>query len=462
MAVPISQIAKVASYVLRQKLRRRERYPLVLMLEPLFRCNLSCAGCGKIQYPANILRTQLSVDDCLRAVDECPAPIVAIPGGEPLLHPEIDRIVAGIVARKRFVYLCTNALLLADHLDRFRPSKYLSFSVHMDGLEKEHDHAVCREGTYRQAYDAIQQALARGFRVTTNTTFFEGTDPERARAFFDAMMELGVEGMMISPGYSYEKAPDQEHFLGRQRTRQLFRKMLHRGKRSWRFNQSPLFLEFLAGSRDYECRPWGNPTYSVFGWQRPCYLLQEGYADSFQALLDETPWQRYGHASGNPKCQNCMVHSGFEASAVDEVFSSPRGVLAVLRAMLLGPRVGEPGSDPAPAPPERAEAAPGRGYEAAADPAALRAAFAYRGDVTLHLADGSEIEGYVANVDDQTLRLWHRGSTHTRDIPVADVRRLHFSGRDTAAGKSYAAWLAKQQRDDAGSAAGVAANPAAS
>ena len=459
MAVPLSQMAKVAGYVVRQKLRRNERYPLVLMLEPLFRCNLSCAGCGKIQYPANILRTQLSVDDCLRAVDECPAPIVAIPGGEPLLHPDIDRIVAGIVARRRYVYLCTNALLLADHLDRFTPSKYLSFSVHMDGLEAEHDHAVCREGTYRRAYSAIEQALARGFRVTTNTTFFEGTDPERARAFFDAMMELGVEGMMISPGYSYEKAPDQEHFLPRQRTRQLFRNILYRGKRRWRFNQSPLFLEFLAGSRDYECRPWGNPTYSVFGWQRPCYLLQEGYADSFQGLLEETSWQDYGHASGNPKCQNCMVHSGFEASAVDEVFSSFRGVAAVLRAMLRGPRVAAPGPDPEPAPPPRGEVAPGQGYEAVADPEALRAAFAYRGDVTLLLADGSEIEGYVANVDDRTVRVWHRGSTKTRDISVAEVRRLHFTGRDPAAGKSYAAWLAKQRGGAEASAAVAAESP---
>jgi hopanoid biosynthesis associated radical SAM protein HpnH len=326
----------VASYVVRQKLARRKRYPLVLMLEPLFRCNLACAGCGKIQYPAHILKRQLTPEECFRAVDECGAPIVSIPGGEPLLHPQIDQIVAGLVARKKYVYLCTNALILKEKLDLFKPSKFLTFSVHMDGQRDHHDFAVCREGGYDIAVEGIREALKRGFRVTTNTTLFDGADAKSVRGFFDEMMELGVEGMMLSPGYSYEKAPDQQHFLGREKTRKLFRKILSNRSGGWRFNQSPLFLEYLMGKRQYSCTPWGMPTYNIFGWQKPCYLLQDGYADSFAELMEATKWERYGTESGNPKCANCMVHSGYEASAVDETFSSIRGLLATARATIFG------------------------------------------------------------------------------------------------------------------------------
>ncbi|HLU49015.1 MAG TPA: adenosyl-hopene transferase HpnH, partial [Planctomycetota bacterium] len=314
------------------------RYPLVLMLEPLFRCNLACAGCGKIQYPAHILKQELTPEQCFRAVEECGAPIVSIPGGEPLLHSRIEEIVAGLIERRKYVYLCTNALLLLEKLDLFRPSKYLTFSVHMDGLDEEHDFAVCREGVYDVAEKAIREAIGRGFRVTTNTTLFEGADPERVRAFFDRMSEIGVEGMMVSPGYSYDKAPDQESFLRRDRTRHLFARILDRPRRKWRFNQSPLFLEFLAGARDYECTPWGMPTYNMFGWQRPCYLLQDGYAQTFKELLETTDWERYGHGR-NDRCRDCMVHSGYEASAVHHTFSSPGGFLATVRATLFGPRV---------------------------------------------------------------------------------------------------------------------------
>jgi hopanoid biosynthesis associated radical SAM protein HpnH len=328
----------VATYVLRQKLAGRKRYPLVLMLEPLFRCNLACAGCGKIQYPAQILRKDLTVEQCLRAVEECGTPIVSIPGGEPLMYPEIGRLVGELVRRKKYVYLCTNALLLKEKLEAglFTPSKYLSFSVHMDGLREEHDEAVCREGVYDRAVEGIREALRRGFRVTTNTTLFDGAEPQRVRDFFDAMMDLGVEGMMVSPGYSYSKAPDQDHFLQRARTRELFSRVLDRPKRGWRFNQSPLFLQFLMGKRDYECTPWGNPTYNVFGWQRPCYLLQEGYAGSFQELLGTTRWERYGRASGNPRCQDCMVHCGFEPTAVHETFSGWKGFRDTVVATVTG------------------------------------------------------------------------------------------------------------------------------
>jgi hopanoid biosynthesis associated radical SAM protein HpnH len=336
MSVPISQMWTVASYVAGKRLRGVKRFPLVLMLEPLFRCNLSCAGCGKIQFPSEILKKNLSVEQCLQAVDECGAPIVSIPGGEPLLHPQIGEIVAGIVARRKYVYLCTNALLLEKHLHKFQPSKYLSFSVHMDGLREEHDHAVCREGTYDIAVQAIETAIAKGFRVTTNSTLFDNADPERFRMFFDRMMELGVEGMMVSPGYSYEKAPDQEHFLRREKTVALFRRLLSKPKRTWRFNQSPLFLEFLKGNRQLECTPWGNPTYNVFGWQKPCYLMGEGYASTFKELLETTDWDKYGQSSGNEKCRDCMVHSGYEPTAVEQTFGTLSGFLATARLFLFG------------------------------------------------------------------------------------------------------------------------------
>ena len=334
MAVPISQMATVASYVLRQKLAGRKRYPLVLMLEPLFRCNLACAGCGKIQYPAHILKKDLSPEECFRAADECGAPIVSIPGGEPLMHPRIHEIVEGLVARKKYIYLCTNALLLKEKLDLFTPSKYLTFSVHVDGEREHHDFSVCREGGYEIAVDAVKEALRRGFRVTTNTTLFDGADPNSVRRFFDEMMEVGIESMMLSPGYSYDKAPDQKHFLGRARTRRLFRAILSNRKKHWRFNQSPLFLEFLMGKRNYACSAWGMPTFNIFGWQKPCYLLQDGYADSFAELMNDTRWDEYGTESGNPKCANCMVHCGYETSAVNDTFGSLRGFWATIKGTL--------------------------------------------------------------------------------------------------------------------------------
>jgi hopanoid biosynthesis associated radical SAM protein HpnH len=336
MSVPISQMWTVATYVLGQKLRGRQRYPLVLMLEPLFRCNLACAGCGKIQYPAHVLKMELTPEECFKAVDECGAPTVSIPGGEPLLHPKIGEIVEGLVARKKYIYLCTNALLLKQKLHLFKPSKYLTFSVHMDGQREHHDFSVCLEGGYEKAVEGIKEALAKGFRVTTNTTLFDGADPKSVRAFFDEMMELGVEGMMLSPGYSYDKAPDQQHFLGRARTRRLFRAILSNRDKKWVFNQSALFLEFLMGKRHYACTPWGMPTYNVFGWQKPCYLLQDGYSDTFQELLDSTQWENYGTESGNPKCANCMVHSGYEASAVDDMFGSVRGMWREVKARMFG------------------------------------------------------------------------------------------------------------------------------
>src|SRR6185437_14571342 len=314
MAVPISQMWTVATYVLKQKVKGRKRYPLVLMLEPLFRCNLACAGCGKIQYPGHVLKMDLTPAECFRAVEECGAPMVSIPGGEPLLHPQIGEIVAGLVERKKYIYLCTNALLLKQKIDLFQPSKYLTFSVHLDGQREHHDFSVCLEGGYDKALEGIKEALQRGFRVTTNTTLFDGADTKSVR------------------GYSYDKAPDQNHFLGRARTRRLFRAILANRKPNWRFNQSPLFLEFLMGKREYPCTAWGMPTFNIFGWQKPCYLLQDGYADTFQELLEATEWERYGTESGNPRCANCMVHSGYEASAVNHTFSSLGGLWDTVKA----------------------------------------------------------------------------------------------------------------------------------
>jgi hopanoid biosynthesis associated radical SAM protein HpnH len=304
------------------------------MLEPLFRCNLACAGCGKIQYPEHVLNKRLTPEQCWAAAEECGAPIVSIPGGEPLIHPEMPEIVRGLVERKKYVYLCTNAILMERKLPEYTPTKYLTFSVHMDGLKEEHDIAVCRDGVYDIAVRAIKAALTRGFRVTTNTTLFEGTNPERVRQFFDAMTDLGVEGMMISPGYSYQKAPDQEHFLRRNRTKELFAAILSQRKKHWDFNQSPLFLEFLMGKQDYQCTPWGNPTYNIFGWQRPCYLLQDGYAPTFKELIETTNWDGYG-TGRNEQCADCMVHCGYEASAVDHTFSSWSGFSRTVKLTLL-------------------------------------------------------------------------------------------------------------------------------
>jgi hopanoid biosynthesis associated radical SAM protein HpnH len=331
MAVPISQMWTVATYVLHKRITGNKRYPLVLMLEPLFRCNLACAGCGKVQYPPHVLKRMLTPEECFRAVEECGAPMVSIPGGEPLLHPQIVEIVKGLVERKKYIYLCTNAIELKRRIHEFTPSKYLTFSVHLDGEREHHDFSVCREGGYDLAVEGIKEAVKRGFRVTTNATFFDGTDPNSVRSFFDEVMTMGVEGVVLSPGYSYEMAPDQQRFLGRARVRRLFRAILSNRKKSWKFNMSPLFLEFLMGKRSYECTPWGSPAYNIFGWQRPCYLLQDGYADTFKEMMETTKFEEYGVASGNPKCANCMVSCGYEPSAVLEGFGTLSGFWAMVR-----------------------------------------------------------------------------------------------------------------------------------
>jgi hopanoid biosynthesis associated radical SAM protein HpnH len=332
LSIPLLQKARIGAYVVRQQLAGRKRYPLVLMLEPLFRCNLACAGCGKIDYPEDILNQRLSVADCLDAVDECGAPVVSIAGGEPLLHKEIHTVVEGIIARRKFVYLCTNALLLKKKLAMYRPSPYFVWSVHLDGDQGMHDHSVCESGVYDRAVLAIKAAKEQGFRVNINCTLFNDADPERVARFFDSVSALGVDGITVSPGYAYERAPDQAHFLNRAKTKQLFRDIFRRGRggKAWSFSQSGLFLDFLAGNQQYQCTPWGNPTRTVFGWQRPCYLLGEGYTRTFRELMDETDWDLYG--TGNyEKCADCMVHSGFEATAVQDAVRHPLKAFAVNR-----------------------------------------------------------------------------------------------------------------------------------
>ena len=339
MSVPLRQQIRVGGYILKQKLKGNKRYPLVLMLEPLFQCNLACPGCGKIDYPKPILNKRLSVQECIDAAEECGAPVVSIPGGEPLIHKEIGQIVAELVKRRFYVILCTNALLLRKKMHLFQPSRYLTFSVHLDGLRDEHDTAVDQSGVFDTAVAAIKEAREAGFRVNVNATLFNNAQADRVGEFLDYVHEMGIDGVTISPGYAYERAPDQEHFLNRSQTKNLFRDLFRYGKgKQWKLAQSSLFLDFLAGNQDYRCTPWSNPTRNIFGWQRPCYLLNEGYAASFKELMEETAWETYG--TGNyEKCANCMVHCGYEGTAVEDAVKNP---VKALWVRLRGPRTKGP------------------------------------------------------------------------------------------------------------------------
>ena len=330
MGIPILQAARIGGYIVKKHITGVKRYPLVLMLEPLFRCNLACAGCGKIDYPDKILNQRISYDDAMEAIDECGAPVVVIAGGEPLLHKELPQIVEGAVAKKKYVTVCTNALLLEKKMGQYKPSPYFNWSIHLDGDKEMHDRSVCRGGVYDKAVAALKAAKEKGFRVTINTTLFNDADPVRSAAFFDEMTRLGIDGITVSPGYAYERAPDQKHFLNRSKTKDLFRGILSRGKggKAWPFFQSLMFMDFLAGNQTYQCTPWGNPTRTVFGWQKPCYLLGEGYVKTFKELMETTDWDKYG--TGNyEKCADCMVHCGFEATSVTDTFKHPLKALMV-------------------------------------------------------------------------------------------------------------------------------------
>jgi hopanoid biosynthesis associated radical SAM protein HpnH len=330
MGLPLAVTARIGAYTVRQHIKGG-KYPLVLMLEPLFRCNLACKGCGKIDYPDPILNQRLSYEQCMEAIDECGAPAVSIAGGEPLLHRDMPRIVKGYIAKKKFVILCTNALLLKKKIDDYEPSPFFTWSIHLDGDRGMHDEAVSQDGTYDIAYEAIQIAKDRGFRVQINCTIFDGADAGRLAAFFDQMEALGVE-ITLSPGYAYERAPDQQHFLNRERTKQFFRDVFRRGNggKAWSFTNSPLFLDFLAGNQAYECTPWSMPLRTVFGWQKPCYLLGEGYVATFKELMEGTEWDKYG-VGKYEKCSDCMVHCGFEGTAATDAIRHPLKMMNVAR-----------------------------------------------------------------------------------------------------------------------------------
>lgn len=334
MSVPLRQSARLGAYIVRQRLARRERFPLLVELEPLYQCNLACAGCGKIQHPDHVLRRRMPVDQAVAAIEECGAPMVSIAGGEPLIHPEIDQIAAELVRRHKFVFLCTNALLMERKLAQFKPSPYFAWAVHIDGLRERHDASVCREGVFDKAVAAIRAAQREGFRVTTNTTFFTHDTPDTVRRVLDFLNdELQVDAMMISPAYAYEKAPDGEHFLGVAETHKLFRAAFADGaRRRWRLNHSPVFLDFLEGKTDFGCTAWGIPSYSVFGWQRPCYLMADGYAKTYRELVETTDWERYGRGR-DPRCENCMAHCGYEPTAVA---ITSRSLRESVRAVLSG------------------------------------------------------------------------------------------------------------------------------
>jgi len=339
MSIPFVQKHRVGRYILEQKIKGVERYPLVLMLEPLLQCNLACAGCGKIDYPKEILQKRVSVEAALKAVDDCGAPVVSIAGGEPLVHKELPQIVQGIVQRKKFVYLCTNAILLEKHMHQYQPSPYLTFSIHLDGLQERHDESVCQDGVFDKAVKAIKSAVEKGFRVNINCTLFDGEKPDEVAEFFDYVTTLGVEGITVSPGYSYDHAPRQDVFLNKKKSSTLFREIFKRGttrKNSWQFNHSSLYLDFLAGNQGYQCTPWSNPTYNVFGWQKPCYLLvDEGYSETYEEMMSETNWDNYGTGK-NPKCDNCMAHCGYEGTAVNDMFANP---LKAVKVYMKGPKL---------------------------------------------------------------------------------------------------------------------------
>jgi hopanoid biosynthesis associated radical SAM protein HpnH len=330
LGIPFAQAARIGAYVIGKTLKGEKRYPLVLMLEPLYRCNLACAGCGKIDYPDEILNQRLSYEQCMEAIDECGAPAVSIAGGEPLLHKDLPRIVEGFIAKKKFVILCTNALLLSKKIDQYKPSPYFTWSIHLDGDQAMHDKSVCEDGVYEKAVEAIRLAKSKGFRTQINCTLFDGSDPERVARFFDEMTAIGLDGITVSPGYSYERAPDQDHFLNRTKTKTLFREILKRGRggKAWSFTQSDLFMDFLAGNQAYACSPWSMPARTVFGWQRPCYLLGEGYVKTFKELMDDTAWDKYG-VGNYEKCADCMVHCGFEGTAVADSVKNPFKVMSI-------------------------------------------------------------------------------------------------------------------------------------
>jgi hopanoid biosynthesis associated radical SAM protein HpnH len=331
MSVPLRQRLRIGSYLLRQRLAGREKFPLLVELEPLFACNLACAGCGKIQHPADVLRQRMPVEQAVAAIEECGAPMVSIAGGEPLMHPQIAELAQALIDRKKYVFLCTNALLIPRKIDQFKPSDYFAWVVHIDGLAERHDASVSKEGVFDQAVEAIRECQRRGFRVTTNTTVFNTDTPQTVTDVLNFLNDdLGVDEMMVSPAYAYDKAPNQDLFPAVAETRELFSKAFAGGNRKrWRLGHTPLFLDFLEGKADFSCTAWGIPSYSLKGWQRPCYLMSDGYAATYRELIETTDWSAYGRGK-DPRCANCMAHCGYEPSAVLATVGSLRQSIRAL------------------------------------------------------------------------------------------------------------------------------------
>ncbi len=329
MKRPLKLDLAMARYIVAQKAKGRKLFPFVTMLEPLEACNLRCLGCGRVKEYTNFMSQRLSVEQSMDAVHASGAPIVSIAGGEPLLHPQIKEIVDAIIAEKRFVYLCTNGLLLQEKLDLFKPSEYFSFVVHLDGTKKIHDYVTQHEGTYDAAMAGLKDALNHGFRVNTNTTVFHGSDVDDLYKLFSTLTELGVEGLMISPGYAYKEVSDRELFLERQESIKVFRKVLD-ASNNFPFYNNPLYLDFLRGERTYPCAAWTTPTYTVRGWRKPCYILADEHVDDITELLDPKLWEKYGPGKDR-RCTNCMMHSGFEGATILEAFSRPRDLLTLAR-----------------------------------------------------------------------------------------------------------------------------------
>jgi len=313
---------KLGWYLFKQRLQGRKYFPLTMILEPLEACNLTCSGCGRIREYEPILDRRLTVEECLRAVEECDAPVVSIAGGEPLMHPHIGDIVAAIIRQKRFLYLCTNALLYKQAMKVINPSPYFSFVVHLDGLRETHDIAVEREGVYDVAIEAIQEFRQAGFRVCTNTTLYSGTGPEEYHELFAMLNDMGVEGMMVSPGFQYKEVAHHDIFLQREEAGSFFRRIFAGCRDGIRFYNNPLYLDFLQGQRQYQCSQWTTPTYTPAGWRKPCYLLADGHAQTFKELMKTTEWEAYGWGR-DPRCDTCMMHCGYEGSAILEAMHKP-------------------------------------------------------------------------------------------------------------------------------------------
>lgn len=329
MSRPLELAARLTWHIAKNKLAGRKRFPLVTMLEPLEKCNLACVGCGRIREYESVIDHMLTVEQCLAAVEESGAPIVSIAGGEPTIHPQIHEIVNRITAQKRFVYMCTNALLMERMFRKIPPSKHFAFVVHMDGMEKAHDKSVYRKGVFRIALKGIKEALDKGYRVTTNTTVFNGVDEDDVIEMFKMLTDIGVEGCMISPGYQFDSVPDQNLFITRQRARKVFRSILN-PKHGIRFYNNPLYLDFLRGEREYECSAWANPTYTIMGWREPCYLLGDRHTQSIEPLFSDELWDRFGPGK-DPRCADCLMHCGFESTSVFEAMKTPKDAIKMIR-----------------------------------------------------------------------------------------------------------------------------------